>query len=348
MKSKYTVRADGRIVHTVTINGKRKYFYGNSDREIEKKMLAYKQDISHGRRFSDIAEEWQLMHESNVDIATNKAYKYPLEKIIDYLGDEHIADIEPQAIKTHLNELLRQGYSAKTIRRYLSIYCQIFDYACEIGECTINAARNVTLPKMMPAPERREPATPDQEKIIKEHADEWLLPFFLLRTGCRRNEALAIQYKDIDRQNKTIYITKAVKYDAAGHPHIAQPKTAAGNRIVPLLDDLAAMIPDPGKGHEKDYIFGGAEPIGSNAYNRYWAAFQAATGVNITAHQLRHSYATTLYEAQIDTKMAADLLGHADMSLTAKLYEHIRKGMQEEAAKKLNKHIKKHIKKSSK
>ncbi|MDR0396667.1 MAG: tyrosine-type recombinase/integrase, partial [Oscillospiraceae bacterium] len=45
----------------------------------------------------------------------------------------------------------------------------------------------------------------------------------------------------------------------------------------------------------------------------------------ITAHYLRHDYATRLYEAGIDIPTAMRLLGHADYNTTVKVYTHISK-----------------------
>lgn len=335
-KSKYTVRADGRIVHSVTINGKRKFFYGRTDKDIDKQMLAYRAELSAGRRFRELAEEWQAAHDMTVNRSTAQAYAFPTQKIIERIGDTPIKQITPADIKAHLSDLVNGGYSQKVINRYASIYAQIFDFACERNECPTNPARLVKCPKTMRMAEKRKPATPAEEKIIREYADTDILPYFLLLTGCRRGEALAVQFKDIDRKAKVIHITKAVQMDSSGHPQIVAPKTAAGIRDVPLLDKLTEVLPRTPKGKADYFLFGGAEPIDSNAYNRRWAKFQRDTGIRLTAHCLRHSYATLLYESGCDTKQAAAALGHADESLTAQLYEHIRESKQRETASKLN------------
>ncbi|MFY9114086.1 MAG: tyrosine-type recombinase/integrase [Dethiobacteria bacterium] len=59
-------------------------------------------------------------------------------------------------------------------------------------------------------------------------------------------------------------------------------------------------------------------------------------GVTATAHQLRHGFATLLYEAGIDEREAMELMGHADITLTHKIYTHIRKSRKEETAARLN------------
>ncbi|MBS7299062.1 MAG: tyrosine-type recombinase/integrase [Eubacteriales bacterium] len=45
----------------------------------------------------------------------------------------------------------------------------------------------------------------------------------------------------------------------------------------------------------------------------------------MTPHQLRHAYATILYEAGIDEKDAQELMGHTSIQLTRDIYTHISK-----------------------
>ena len=50
--------------------------------------------------------------------------------------------------------------------------------------------------------------------------------------------------------------------------------------------------------------------------------YKKETGVSLTAHQLRHAYATMLFEAGIDEKDAQELMGHSDINLTRSIYTH--------------------------
>lgn len=47
-KKKNAVRSDGLIQRQVTINGKRKVFYGHSDREINRKIAEYREEKKRG------------------------------------------------------------------------------------------------------------------------------------------------------------------------------------------------------------------------------------------------------------------------------------------------------------
>lgn len=58
-----------------------------------------------------------------------------------------------------------------------------------------------------------------------------------------------------------------------------------------------------------------------------------------TAHQLRHTYATMLYDAGVDVKSAQDMLGHADASVTMGIYTHLSAQKKAKAVAALNQHI---------
>ena len=59
----------------------------------------------------------------------------------------------------------------------------------------------------------------------------------------------------------------------------------------------------------------------------------------ITAHMLRHTYATMLFDADVDVKSAQKFLGHADIEVTLKIYTHLTKFKEEKAIAALNAHL---------
>lgn len=69
------------------------------------------------------------------------------------------------------------------------------------------------------------------------------------------------------------------------------------------------------------------------AFRRY----QKESGVAVTPHQIRHGYATALFESGIDAKTAQALLGHAQISTTMDIYTHVREEALAEAAEKMDK-----------
>ena len=57
---------------------------------------------------------------------------------------------------------------------------------------------------------------------------------------------------------------------------------------------------------------------------------------DITPHQLRHAFATILFDAGIDVKDAQEILGHASIQVTRDIYTHIRQQRREDTADRLN------------
>ena len=62
------------------------------------------------------------------------------------------------------------------------------------------------------------------------------------------------------------------------------------------------------------------------AYNTY----RRKTGVKATLHQLRHSYATMLFEANVPPEHAQRLLRHAQLGTTIDTYTDIRENKLKE------------------
>ena len=56
----------------------------------------------------------------------------------------------------------------------------------------------------------------------------------------------------------------------------------------------------------------------------------------LTPHQLRHSFATMCFEAELSPEDAQKFLGHSDIKTTVNIYTDIRAAKQKAAANKLN------------
>lgn len=328
-------RPDGLYEKGVTINGKRVRFRGYSEKEILQKIAAYKEKEEKGPLFETVADKWRDQYEKEVEYYTYEKTKAPYERAKTFFAGYYIKNITPQDINRFYNDLSAKGYAKKTINNQRAILSNIFKVALLDGHITNNPVALVNLPRNLPKTKRSLPSD-DEIKLVKNSTDctFGLFAYFLMYTGCRKGEALALQYGDIDLKNKKIRISKAV-YFVGNQPQIKQPKTDAGTREIPLLDKLAPYIP---KGKKSDYVFSpdGLKPYDDSAFRRQWYAYQKESGVTATPHQLRHAYATMLYEAGIDEKLAQELMGHADISTTKNIYTHIRLSRMEDAANKLN------------
>lgn len=162
----------------------------------------------------------------------------------------------------------------------------------------------------------------------------------MMYTGLRRGELCALQWKDIDFENKLIHISKSISF-VNNRPRLKPPKTKTGIRSIPLLDAISEYL-NPAGHKPEHFIFGGAEPFSETMIKRRWNHYISLTELNITQHQLRHTFATLLYKSGIDVKTAQSILGHADIETTLGRYTHIEQTLkvQNIASNKLNEYIK--------
>lgn len=328
-------RPDGLFEKAITLNGKRLVFRGHSETEVGKKILEYSGQKEKGILFNVLAANWRDEHFKTLEYNSLRGYEAAYKRIVKNFGPQSIKNITTRDINGYIVSFAGRGFAQKTVKNELSVLHMIFKLGVLNGDIDINPADGVSIPKNLPKNKRDMPCEADIKIVQNSVACTFgLFAYLLLYTGCRRGEALALQYGDIDRVGKKIVISKSV-YHKKNKPFIKRPKTSAGEREIILLDRLAEKLPE---GEPSEYLFSvaGAEPLKDKECRRKWELYQRETGLKITPHQLRHAYATILFEAGIDEKDAQELLGHANIAMTKDVYTHISKSRKEKTAEKLN------------
>lgn len=339
-KSKLTPRADGRLCKAIVDprTHKRVYFYGKTEREINKKIMLYTQKAQIGRSFSEIADEWWEEAEPKLALQSIRSYKLAMSRAVTFFNDTPAKDITAKDIQKYLNTLASQGYSQKVVSNHRMVVNRILTHAVMEGDTDLNPCASVKTPTDLPK-STREAANRSDEQIIKDNVEQWLFPFFALMTGMRKGEILALKWKDIDFNKNYIYVTKSVAHNG-NKPVIKTPKTEAGNRIVPLLTSLRnELLKRNGKPDEYIISDDGKSPLTNRRFITLYDNYRKATGITATAHQLRHSFATIAFEADLDPKSVQEILGHKQLSTTMDIYTQFREKKLSAAADLLNKSI---------
>lgn len=152
-------------------------------------------------------------------------------------------------------------------------------------------------------------------KAIKGHRLENYF-LFLLYTGCRRNEGLSLNAKDIDYENECI--------------HIHGTKTENAERTIPLFKKVRELLstiePD-----SKGYYFRFRPDYPTHAMHKLCP--------NHKLHDLRHTFATKCLEANIPLKIVQKWLGHSEIDTTANIYVHVRDEYGKQEAKLFDKYV---------
>ena len=335
-------RADGRWQKKVTLpNGKTKTLYSSASSErlaikdFNEQMLKAQKEKENSLLFASVADKWNTEYRERIsDLNYRKGPKASYEKIVEHFCDYSIIEITSTHIHGYINSLIKKSYSQKSIATRKSILNMIFDFAVLHGYITSNPVQVITLPANLPKKVREMPSDEDLAIINANYEGFAFLPYFLLNTGLRKSEALALEYSDIDFEKKTITVNKHLLHD--GNRPLMEPKTKTltSERKVILLDRVAEKLPKGKKGIV--FVNDKGTYLTKREYDVRWTRWQKEYNTKVTAHQLRHGFATMLYEAGIDLKDAQDLMGHADIKLTQSIYTHIRDKRKKETAEKLN------------
>lgn len=334
IKTKYTLRSDGRICRTEIIDGKRKFFYGHSDAEVDAKYDAYvgekETKKKKGRSFDVVAEEWWSAFERKLSPNSVMTYLGAKNRAVEHFKGKGIKDISSRDIYAYLSDFAAQDLSQKVVARHKAVLKAIFDYAFIQEDVDLNPCVGIPKVKCKEKTER-EPAGDKDIELIEKYKNEdnfGQMMYFMLYTGARRGEAAALQYKNLDRVNGTARIVQSVAFGPSGKPELKSPKSASGKRDLIVPKRVLEVIPECDDG-ERFVFFPDGLP-GQHDLERGLKRFQDSHGISATAHQLRHSYASMLHSAGIDAKDAQHLLGHSRIELTQDIYTSIEKKHSDE------------------
>ena len=338
-KRQSTKRRDGRLVKSISVDGKRIYFYGTTEREINKKIIEFSEKKEKGELFKSIAEDWWDEHCDTLGYQTRRGYVTAMNRAISEFDNVHIAAIETKDVSDFLRNLALQGYSQKTVNNHKLVLNLIFKFAILKGIIKYNPCENAKIKQGLPKA-KRSSASLNDEEIIKNNKDLWLVPYIALNTGLRKGELIGLKWKDIDFENNLIYVERSTYFK--GNQTIEKStKTEAGERIIPLIKPLKEellKLPDRKRNH---YVCtNSAKTLNSYHYEKLMKEYKEKTGMSCTLHQLRHSFTSICVEAGLPPKTIQEILGHAQISTTMDIYADFRKKSLDVAIDTLNKAIK--------
>lgn len=310
---------------TVTENGvkKRVSIYGHTEAEVRRKAAAYKTEVARGPVFDDVLYAWQEAHFPDLAYGSQQMYKAASNHLLDFFSGERLAEIRPLEIKRMFEVLKKQGYSSRTVKAVKTMLGMVYSFAVIDLDLDVTVP-SVPVPRGLPVSKRDLPSDEDIEKI-KNSGDPFML--FLLYTGCRRGEALAVKWSDIDFDSRMVSISKILTFENNRGVIHERTKTAAGRRSIFLLPPLEAVL-EPLRGSPDSFVFM-PHPFKESEFRAFWRRSCESVGVSVTPHQLRHAYATILFDAGVDEKVTQELMGHSDISLTRDVYTHIRESRME-------------------
>lgn len=296
------------------------------------------------------------------------------------IGNRSIGKVKPTEIRQMYQEAVtKHGVAPSTVQKVHSIVYQIFDMAVVDNliraNPSSNAFRYFAKSNEVVSKPREALTVEQQEKFIdfvySSHIYSRLGNLFtvLLGTGLRIGEALALTWDDIDFDTGVITIYKTMSYkmgeDGKYGYRISQPKTAAGNREIPMLDEVKAALlrekscQKPRKkfvvaGYTGFVFLNSAAQVYTNSflydaiqgivetYNREELAKsklekrQPVYLPKISAHIFRHTFCTRMCEQDVNLKILQDVMGHRNIRTTMEVYAMATREKKQDVIKEMN------------
>lgn len=200
--------------------------------------------------------------------------------------------------------------SAGSVNTELGILSRIFTLAVETGKAQFNPCAGV---KRLKVKERERYLTGDEEarllQALSEQPRRWLeaLSRLALGTGMRLGECVTLTWNRVDFERGVIRVPK-MKTDEGRH--------------VPMTDTVRGLLLELGPGEGLVFPAARAEFISRAQVGvRFREVCEAAGVKDFHFHDLRHTAATKMLDAGVNTLNIMRVLGHSSMKMTA-VYAH--------------------------
>lgn len=306
--------------------------------DIERQQVA---PSSHTGSVADLLERWLTAISPDRSAYTVSEYRRMIDKNIKpVVGSLEVSKLSDGRLDAFYAELGARGLSSESVRRHHALLHTALDRAMKWGLLANNPADKSTPPRPRRVPVGAPAPTTVQQLIAKaEERDPVLAAAIALAavTGARRGELCALRWSDIDLQLGVLRMGRSIT--CLPGPSISEgPTKTHSHRVVAIDEPLAqmlrgraaqqveyaklvgvALVPD-------SYVLSrsadGSMPCLPHGLTNAYSRVAKRLGLPGHFHQLRHFVATTAIASGADVRTVAGRLGHADPSVTRRVYAH--------------------------
>jgi len=305
--------------------------------------------------FTDYSIQWLEDCEARgLKHTTIQSYQGLLHNhLLPVFGSMRLSEINRTAVKDLALKKRKTGSSVDTVRLILACLSSIFSSAIEESLVVVNPAlKPGKFMKMRGKHEAIDPFTPEEETIFLDTARTYVpryypLFLFLLRTGSRIGEAMALQPGDIDFRGQFIQIRRNWT-----RRKLTTPKNNKRRRV-----DMSPQLEEVLKNHltsqELEARMGDQPPSEwvfpneegrllelSNIRRRVFKKVLERAGLRrIRIHDLRHTYASRLIANGESLAYVRDQMGHSSIQVTVDIYGHLVPGSNRQAVERLDRTV---------
>ena len=344
-----------RLSASFTFNGQRYFVKGHSKKEIDDKIFQKKTELLNEKEnkenptLTDYYKTFTENRRRRVKESTIRSQSFQFNNCADIvidpqgntLGSYRLQDIRPDDIQIVQNKLAESGRTTVTVNNSIDHLRHVFNQAVRSRYISLNPCDAVQNLKRTEKPAREtkhRALTVEETKAFFEEAknsDYYYHFALMIKTGIRVGELAALTSADLDRKTKELTISKTLSRDEIGAFVISNsPKTDAGNRVLPIKDDVISIIKEQRKKNMENPFFKSdmreifrtpeAALLREYPINREIKRICKKIGIEkITCHAFRATFATRWIEQAPERyKELSEYLGHANVKITLDLYAH--------------------------
>lgn len=270
-------------------------------------------------------------YQKRLDEKTLKAYRIDLRQFHNSISVSDISGITSLVLENHISAL-HQTFKPKTVKRKIASIKAFFHYLEYKGlidrnpfsHMHIKFREPVILPKTIPLPIietllsttykcQKEASTIYQKRNALRDA---AVIEILFSTGMRISELCSLKPIDIDFYEQTILI-----YGKGAKERRIQ---IANNDVLSILIAYKKNFKTEIESCNHFFVNQSARPLSDQAVRRMINKYTslAAVELHITPHMFRHTFATSLLEADVDIRYIQEMLGHSSINIT-EIYTHV-------------------------
>jgi len=277
---------------------------------------------------------WYEMNKENFRYNTLKArkrrYEHDIKPVIGQMPVTEIKTIHCQNVMLSL----KGKFSKSTLSQTRSLMKILFDYALDNDIISSNpVTRKVKVVGGTEERMARVLTIQEQSRLITclSHYSFKNQYLFVLNTGLRCGEMIALTWDDVDFNARKVCINKTATVISKNSKVVVNPpKTKSSIREVPLTQEALTILQEQKKRKMVNtenamYVFTGndGEIISNQNYSRTLSHICKKNGIEpISMHSLRHTFATRCIEAGMKPKTLQTILGHSTLAMTMNKYVH--------------------------
>lgn len=304
------------------------------------------------KNYQELATLWWESYKNTVKPNTQGNVRALIDNhILPTFGEYKLDKLTTPLIQSIINKLADKANRGEegAFLHYDMIHAlnkRILQYGVTMQAIPSNPARDVVLPRNTQKAKRQKLKHFDNQELKKflvylDNLDSCKYRYyydvtlykFLLATGCRINEALALSWSDIDLDGAIVHITKTLNRDL----EINSPKSKSSYRNIDIDQETVSMLKQYKLRQTKEaWKIGQRESVVFSDFiheytsivklkKRLLTHFKRADVPNIGFHGFRHTHASLLLNSGIPYKELQHRLGHSQISMTMDTYSHLSK-----------------------